>query len=309
MVSISRKTWIKAGALIALVLALAVVLVLRHYVASGRAQKTPALAGAQQSSSAAVASRSPSADGFVGVVLARQSVQVAPKMEGPLAAVNVRIGDRVALGAVVASLDTALLKKELAVAQAVVLSAKSDQERSRAELAQAQVKLESTQRIEKYVSASELKTIESEHQAAVSKLESAKAVVLEKQARVKQLQETLANAEIRAPFDGVVAVRYADTGAMVSTLKPVIRLVSDDRLLRFAVPEEERSVVQRGTAVIALIDSQNERVPAVVETVAPEVDPVSGTIIVEAALKDPDHWKERLPSGSVARVFVDAGKG
>jgi RND family efflux transporter MFP subunit len=303
-----RQLWIKLGALVALVAVLALVVALRRNLTKQNATKSQAPASiVRNNTEPSPERRLAAAEGFVGVVLARQSVQVAPKMEGPLASVNVRIGDRVERGAVLATLDTALLKKELAVAEAVVQAAKSDEQKSRAELTEVKVKLESTKRIEKYVSGSELAQIESQYQAGVSKVESAKAVVLEKQARVKQLQETLANTEVRAPFAGVVAVRFADPGAIVSTLKPVVRLVSDDRFLRFAVPEEERSVVKRGKDVTALIESQNERVGAVVETVSPEVDPVSGTVIVEAALKEPERWKDRLPSGSVARVFVAGG--
>src|SRR5258708_32869599 len=72
--------------------------------------------------------------GFVGVSLSRQSVQIAPKFEGPLASVKVRMGDEVQQGEVIAVLDTAALRKELAVAEAVVLAAQSDERKARAEL-------------------------------------------------------------------------------------------------------------------------------------------------------------------------------
>src|SRR5215471_19290953 len=90
--------------------------------------------------------------GFIGVVLSRQSVQVAPKLEGPLASVKVRMGDSVREGEVIAVLDTAIMKKELAVAEAVVLAAQSDERKARAELASLKVKLDTAKRIEKYVS-------------------------------------------------------------------------------------------------------------------------------------------------------------
>src|SRR5262249_23965998 len=163
-------------------------------------------------------------EGFIGVVLSRQSVQVAPKLEGPLASVKVRLGDSVREGEVIAVLDTAMMKKELAVAEAVVLAAQSDERKARAELDALRVKRETAKRIEKYVSAAEIAGIEADYNAGLAKLDSAQATKLEKQARVRQLQETLSNAEIRAPFAGVVATRYADPGAIVSPSKPVIRV-------------------------------------------------------------------------------------
>jgi len=242
--------------------------------------------------------------GFVGVVLSRQSVQVAPKLEGPLASVKVRMGDSVRGGEVIAVLDTAIMKKELAVAEAVVLAAQSDERKARAELAALKVKLETAKRIEKYVSAAEIAGLESDYNAGLAKLDSAEATKLEKQARVRQLQETLSNAEIRAPFAGVVATRYADPGAIVSQTKPVIRLVSDDRFIRFAIPDEHKAAVHVGQEVIAVIDSQQLRGSGVVEKVAPEVDSASGTLFVEASLNEGATLSEQLPSGSVARVML-----
>jgi RND family efflux transporter MFP subunit len=242
---------------------------------------------------------------FVGVVLARQSVQLSPKFEGPLALVKVRMGDRVNEGDLIAQLDTSQLKKELAVTQAVELAARSDEGKFRAELAEIQDKLESTRKITKFVSATELKAVESQYQAALAKLESARATDQEKRARVQQLQQTLTNTEIRAPFTGVVAVRYADPGAIVSQIKPIVRLVSDDRFLRFAVPEEQRSALRVGLPVHASFDSQRLAASGTVEKVAPEVDPASGTVFVEAALNGSEKLKDQLPSGSVATVSLE----
>lgn len=250
------------------------------------------------------ASAEEASGGFVGVVLSRQAVQVAPKFEGPLASVKVRMGDEVKQGDVIAVLDTSALRKELAVAEAVVLAAHSDERKARAELEELKLKLDTAKRIEKYISAAEIAGIESQYNAGIAKVESSQAIKLEKQARVRQLQETLSNTEIRAPFAGVVAARYADPGAIVAQTKPVIRLVSDDRFVRFAVPEEHRSAVHVGQEVSAAVDSQKLLGSGVVEKVAPEVDSASGTIFVEASLNEGAKLKDQLPSGSVAHVLL-----
>jgi RND family efflux transporter MFP subunit len=260
---------------------------------AGVAQTAPTAAAAEEAQG-----------GFVGVILSRQAVQIAPKFEGPLASVKVRMGDEVQQGEVIAVLDTAALRKELAVAEAVVLAAQSDERKVRAELEELKLKLDTAKRIEKYVSAAEIAGIESQYHAGIAKVESSQATKLEKRARVRQLQETLSNTELRAPFAGVVAARYADPGANVSQTKPVIRLVSDDRFIRFAVPEEHGSTVHIGQEVSAVVDSQKLLGSGVVEKVAPEVDSASGTIFVEASLNEGAKLKNQLPSGSVARVLL-----
>lgn len=260
---------------------------------AGAARKAPTAAAAEEGYG-----------GFVGVILSRQAVQIAPKFEGPLASVNVRMGDEVKQGEVIAVLDTSALRKELAVAEAVVLAAQSDERKARAELEELKLKLDTAKRIEKYVSAAEIAGIESQYHGGIAKVESSQATKLEKQARVRQLQETLSNTELRAPFAGVVAARYADPGAIVSQTKPVIRLVSDDRFIRFAVPEEHGSAVHVGQEVSAVVDSQKLPGSGVVEKIAPEVDSASGTIFVEASLKEGAKLKDQLPSGSVAHVLL-----
>jgi multidrug efflux pump subunit AcrA (membrane-fusion protein) len=74
----------------------------------------------------------------------------------------------------------------------------------------------------------------------------ATARVQERAAEAQRLRAVLAETELRAPFAGVVAVRYATPGAMVAKATPVLRLVaSDDAIVRFAVPETEMGRIAR----------------------------------------------------------------
>src|SRR5437763_166258 len=52
-------------------------------------------------------------EGFVAVLIAAESVDVTPKVEGKIAAVTVRVGDHVEKGTVIASMDPQALKDEL----------------------------------------------------------------------------------------------------------------------------------------------------------------------------------------------------
>ena len=72
----------------------------------------------------------------------------------------------------------------------------------------------------------------------------------EQAARVRQLETSLSRNEIRAPFDGRVAERFADAGAVVGPGTPVVRLISaGDLLVRAAVPPEEARRLKAGDPV------------------------------------------------------------
>src|SRR5262245_54109588 len=60
----------------------------------------------------------PTDDGFLGVVLARESVDLVPKMDGRVESMHARLGDPVARGASVATLDTRSIRRDLAMGQA-----------------------------------------------------------------------------------------------------------------------------------------------------------------------------------------------
>ena len=87
----------------------------------------------------------------------------------------------------------------------------------------------------------ELATAAVQVERARTNLEVAQARVAEQLARVKQTKELLANTVITATFEGTVAARYLDPGALVHPGSPVINLMrSEDLWVRFAAPENRR---------------------------------------------------------------------
>jgi len=90
---------------------------------------------------AAAASSSESAS-LLGVVLAPATVDLASQLESRLVRVYVRAGDSVAKDQVIARLDDRAAKKELKMAEAALLSAKADLQRSELELSEAGEKMQ-----------------------------------------------------------------------------------------------------------------------------------------------------------------------
>lgn len=227
--------------------------------------------------------------GFVGVIFARQQVDLAADVSARVMDVKVQLGTPLKKGEVVASLDAESLRRELSAAQAAARAARvaSTAARERAE------------RYSKHseaISGDELSNSESE-----SKVSAAKAA--EAGARVDQLRVLVERAAIVAPFDGVVAARYVDPGAMVTPGQPIARLISgDDLWVRFAIPEEQAGSVKVKSCVEVKVDAQQAPARGLVEMVAPQVDTQLRMLVVEAQLQLPEAWKEGLQAGLAARV-------
>src|SRR5688500_7779084 len=79
---------------------------------------------------------------YLVVIVAEQAVDVAANLDGRLADVLVRIGDRVERDAPIASLDLRTLQSDLAVARAEVKAARAMEAQARLQLSDAQVRVE-----------------------------------------------------------------------------------------------------------------------------------------------------------------------
>jgi HlyD family secretion protein len=167
-----------------------------------------------------------------GYVVAQRRAAVASKGTGRLVELRVREGSVVKAGELIGRLDASDMQAGIAAAragtaqaQAAVRQAEAAMGQARAELANAEVELKrqldllaqgfvspqavdgARRRVD--VARSALAT----QQAAIA---TAQAGVQQSQAQVQVQQVSLANTEIRAPFDGVVLVKNANVGDMIT---------------------------------------------------------------------------------------------
>lgn len=235
--------------------------------------------------------------GFLGVVLPRQSVDVAPEIAGRIEQVHVREGDAVRRGQTVAVVGVAEDRQELAMTEANLRAAEAEVSRYRLELADAENHLSRRLAIPEAFPQEEIRQAEIHKQMAEVNLEGARARIAEQRARVAQSRDRLAKAEVRAPADGTVARRYLEPGALAGPGQPVVRLISRDSLIvRFAAPPEQARSLRPAERV--MVEAGGAGLPAVIERVSPEVDSPSGMVILVAVL-DP---LARIKPGSVVRV-------
>jgi RND family efflux transporter MFP subunit len=260
------------------------------------------------------APREPARPGLLGVVLAGEQVDVAARYEGRLEAVHCRLGDRVLKDSLLATVDTRALRREMAMAEAELRVARGELERAKLDVAETHERFErrKAEYAERMIPIEDFKAAEFRaKQAAGPGLQIAEAHVAERGARVEQLKQQLLDAEVRAPFDGTVAVRYVDSGAAVTRGSPIVRLVASAGLrIRFAIPEERAGELSEGTRVKIKVEGFDEPYPGLVEKIAPEVEAASRTILGEAKFSQvtPGFGDGSILAGRVVRVTKDVSR-
>lgn len=246
--------------------------------------------------------------GFLGVVIAEGSVDVAARFDGRLRGVEVQVGDRVRRGEVLARIEEQPLRHELSITEADLRAARAEEEVVRISLAEARESLARGGDPKLLglgaMSAEEQARLRFAEQRAQARLETASAQVQRHQARVEQLRLQLSEAVLTAPFDGRVSMRYLDPGALVKAGQPVVHLLGEAlRKVRFGVPEEHRLEV--GMPVLLQVRGEDGLLPGRVEHVAPEVDTASRLVLIIASVAA---GSERpLPFGAVVRVWPATG--
>ena len=210
-----------------------------------------------------------------------QEVDVMSKVAGFVRQINVDIGDRVRKGQVLATLEVPEMTDDLTKAAAAVHRSDAEINRAEDEVRRAQASHEiahlSYQRLQDVsklkpglVAQQELddarsKDLVSEAQisAAQSNLDAAKQQTQVNRAEQARYKTLFNYTQVTAPFDGVITMRYANTGSMIQAgtasqtqAMPVVR-ISENRLLRLMLPVPESAVPR-----IHLGEQVEVRVPA-----------------------------------------------
>ena len=256
----------------------------------------------------------PAADDFdpaamVGVLVPEAEVVLVATGFARLQRLEVQVGDHVQADEVVAEMDVRGDKSELASATAAWKASKAELERLELELDQAKAMRSDVEQLEDFVSRAELREQRYAEELAAARKRSAGASLRQQRSKMEEASARIAEAELRAPFAGVIARRYVDAGATLGTGEPVVQIISDARLVRFAVPEERMGALKLGAAVRVHFVEEDIEATAEVTTIAPEIEAGTRLIFAEARLALSEVQRKALRVGKVGRVYFDAKPG
>lgn len=203
-----------------------------------------------------------------GTLEARIEATISPKIQGRLAELLVDQNDRVKGGQLLARLDDAEWREQVAVAKAGLDAAlataervRADEERAKAVLQRAQ--LEHTRALDLHkadaVSQSDLDKAVESLRVAEADLKRAQAAITEAERQRVTTEKTLlyhearlADTQLLSPFDGLVVRRDRDPGDVVVPGSSILRLISTNELWISAWVDE--------TAMAGLSTGQKARV-------------------------------------------------
>lgn len=236
---------------------------------------------------------------WVGVVVAEYTAELAADAEGRVAEVFARTGSKVKAGDRLLQFDGKEVTTAFGMVNAELEQRRSELARAEARSEAAKSKLGRLRQGETWLSEQELDSATSEAAIAEAELRSARAAIGVGRARVDAQRLRVARRTLIAPFAGTVVGLDVDPGDSVVAGQVVMRVLSEDRQIRFACPQgalnprgsERVSVKLGGTALT---------VDAHIASVRPELDPsaqlVFATAALPADLPEPSRW---IPGASV----------
>jgi len=215
----------------------------------------------------------------IGRLVPRQAGAVSSRVQAPVEAFRVEVGDRVAAGQVLAVLnrDRLIALRDHAAGQLSEANAKKST--AQAQLKLAGQELERLEGLKSSAAFSQARYDDAKQSVAVSRaqLAEAEAAVTTATAELELAKIDVTNTEIVAPYDGVVIQRMSEAGAYVDVGEPLVRLIADQSLEAEAdVPYQRIAGLAPGATVRLTLDDGSEH-EAVVRAIVPEENPLTRT--------------------------------
>lgn len=198
-----------------------------------------------------------------GSLLADEGVELQAEINGKIAEIRFREGSRVRRGALLVKLNDGDLRAQRELA------------RHNLELAQLREQRVGQLVKEGIVTASDYDTARFEVAARLDQISIIEA----------QIEKT----EVRAPFDGVVGLRYVSEGSYVNATTRVATLQQIDRLkVNFSVPEKYAGRIKVGSPIRFAIVGSERRYDGTIYAFDPRIDAGTRTVVIRAVCDNPD---------------------
>ena len=192
-----------------------------------------------------------------GTVLADEEVELRSEISGKIVEIHFTEGSRVRQGDLLVKVDDSeLLAQRLKLDSQVKLA--QDKERRRRQLYEKQ-----------NISSEDYETTLNELNAVLAELQLVDA----------RIQKT----ELRAPFGGLIGLRYVSEGSYVSPSTRIASLQNVKRVkIDFAVPERYVNTVRKGQTVNFSVAGQDRRFEGKIFAIEPKIDPTTRSVLLRA---------------------------
>lgn len=205
----------------------------------------------------------------LGTVMANEAVTLTSKVNERIESIRFEEGQRVKAGDLLISLNDREIVAQMDEAQAELVETSRQLERARSLIDSGAI-------------------TESDIDERTARFNAAKA-------RVALFEARMRDHRIRAPFDGIVGLRYVSPGEMVNSNAPLVTLTDSDVVkVDFTIPERYAGKIAIGMAVTGLSAAwTDEHFSGTVSGIDTVVDPVTRALKVRALI--PNHEGKLKP--------------
>lgn len=206
----------------------------------------------------------------VGTILSNEEVEIRSEINGKIEKIFFKEGSRIGKGDLLIKINDDEL-------QARLLSARYRQELS------AQQEERQRSLFEKKLASQQ------EYDTAVNNLNVIKA-------EVQLIQAQIDKTEIRAPFDGMIGLRFVSEGSYLSPANLITTLQDNNTVkIDFTFPEKYAGIINHGDKITFTVEGSKEKFEGSIYAIAPKIDPVSRALRVRAA--SPNTRRALVPGG------------
>jgi RND family efflux transporter MFP subunit len=250
-----------------------------------------------------------------GYVTARRQATVSAKITGKVTEVLIEEGMQVQEGAVLARLDDTEARAQLALTQAQLAAAQSQQGEIRAQLEQAERDYARSQELydRQLVASQALDAARAQRGTLQARLAANEQQVRVARESVAVAKVALDNTVIRAPFSGVVVAKSAQPGEMISPIsagggftRTGIGTIVDMDSLEIQVDVNESFInrVRPGQPVEATLNAYPDwKIPGTVIAIIPTADRSKATVKVRIGIRTRD--ARVVPDMGIRVAFLD----
>jgi membrane fusion protein (multidrug efflux system) len=215
-----------------------------------------------------------------GTLLPAEEVELSFETSGKIVSINFTEGTRVKKGDLLAKINDQPLQAQLEKLQASLKLSQAMEFRQKSLLDRDAISQESYDQI-------------------VTDVEKIKADINLVKAQIRMT-------ELRAPFDGIIGLRYLSEGSYTNPATKIARLVKISPMkIEFAIPEKYAQEINIGFPITFTIDGSNIIYTASVYAIDPKIDVNTRNIVIRALYPNA---KEELKSGRYTEITLELSK-